>query len=159
MNRRDFLKISIASMVPLIVPVPLRLFTPPREPFVKLGLYALDGLYSHLGVLPSTRELSICEGKLLEIGKWDGNGYPCLVENACVMGSNKPQAWIYDFDLWNFRHDDDLGPMWKHPEGKKFNSHNAWYASRRFGVDTKKIVSNGNGFLSRQMYRNLVRAA
>src|SRR5688500_362342 len=98
LNRRDFLKTAIASMVPLIVPVPLRLFTPPREPFVKLGLYALDGLYSHLGVLPSTNELNICEGKLIEIGEWDGNGYPCLVENACTFGSNRPRAWTYDFD-------------------------------------------------------------
>ncbi len=149
-NRRDFLKSMAAIVAPLVVQ-PLAVFVPPREPFVQLGRKSLDGLYSHLGVLPVTDELSICEGRLLDIDGWDGTGYPCLVENACTFGPNPPRAWIYDFDLWNFRHDDHLQPVWKRPDFAECNSHAEWYARQRFGDDFARIVIRGGGLLSRRV--------
>lgn len=147
MNRRDFLKSAIIALTPLIVE-PVRLFIPPREPYVRFG-HALDGVYSHLGVLPASKELNICEGALLEIEAWDGVGYPCLVQNVCTFGPNPPRAWIYDFDLWNFRHDDQIIHS---PERLEYPNHAAWHATRRFGDDAKRIVLAGGGFLSRRMY-------
>lgn len=92
-------------------------------------------------------ELSICEGNLLEIEDWDGIGYPCLVSNACTFGPNPPRVWIYDFDLWNFRDDDFLGPLWKLPEYDNFPNHNAFFAHRRFGSHVADVVHKGGGFL------------
>lgn len=146
-SRRDFLKSMAALVAPLVVK-PLPVFVPPREPFVQLGRKSLDGLYSHLGVLPSTKELSICEGLLLDIDAWDGTGYPCLVENACTFGQDKPRAWVYDFDLWNFRHDDQFGPLWKRPDYAGMNSHCEWHARRRFGDSFDEVVRQGGGHLS-----------
>lgn len=151
-SRRDFLKSMAALVAPLVVK-PLPVFVPPREPYVQLGRKSLDGLYSHLGVLPSTNELSICEGVLLDIDGWDGTGYPCLVENACTFGPNPPRAWIYDFDLWNFRHDDEFGPLWKRPEYAEMNSHAEWHARRRFGDSFDEIVTKGGGSLVRRVQK------
>lgn len=128
MDRRQFLKksaILMAGMVALPVPV----FVPPREPFVYITP-GLDGLYSHLGILPSTKELSVCEGRLLEIGDWDGTGYPCLVENACSFSRVPQRAWIYDFDLWNFRHVDTFGMLLSDPFGLQFPNLSTWFAHR-----------------------------
>ena len=150
MERREFLK-AAAGLMASVVAVPVRVFVSPREPFVRHSS-GLDGLYSHLGVLPSTDELNICEGQLLEIGNWDGTGFPCLIRNACTFGGEAPRAWIYDFDLWNFRHDDEFGPRWKHPEGKRFPSHAAWHAYRRFGADLRRVVIAGHGAIARQLF-------
>lgn len=148
-RRRDFLK-ATAGLMASLVAAPVRVFVPPREPFVYIAP-GLNGLCSHLGILPSTSELNICEGKLLEIGDWDGTGYPCLVENWCTFGpGERARAWIHDFDLWNFRHDDDLGLMHRHPEGRQFSSRNAWHAYRRFGQDWRQIAKAGGGWLARQ---------
>ncbi len=149
MERRDFLKVA-AGLMASVVAIPSRLFVPPRKPFVRHSS-GLDGLYSHLGVLPSTNELNICEGVLLEIGNWDGTGFPCLVQNACTFGREPPRVWIYDFDLWNFRHD-DVGPMWEHSVGRRFPSHAAWYAHRRFGTDLRSVVIAGQGAIARQLF-------
>lgn len=150
MDRREFLKLA-AGLMAHVAAVPVGIFVPPREPFVRHGS-GLDGMYSHLGVLPITDELNICEGILLDIGQWDGTGFPCLVQNACTFGPRPPEAWIYDFDLWNFRHDDALGPRWKHPDGKRFPSHGAWHAHRRFGRDLHSIVTAGRGAIARQLF-------
>ena len=151
MNRRDFFKTAFAAMGAVIVPEPLRLFIPPRLPFVTMNHTPLMRLVSQLGVMPTTDALNICEGVIEEIQPWDGIGYHCLVKNVCTFGTNPPRCWIYDFDLWNFRHDDNMGPMYKHPEGRKFNSHAAWYASRRFGGDAGKIIHAGGGWLRKQI--------
>ena len=150
MLRREFLKLAAALMAPL-ASEPLRVFVPPREIYLQ---HQSDGgllsLVAHLGVLPSTNELSICEGQVLEVGDWDGIGYPVLVENACTFGKDKPRVWTYDFDLWNFRHDDDIPREVCIAESRRLNSHAAWYASRRFGRDTRKIVTEGGGWLARR---------
>lgn len=151
MNRRDFFKTAFVALSPILLPDPIRLFVPPRKCFVSLSHTPLMRLVSQLGVRPTTDALSICEGIVEVIQDWDGIGYPCLVKNVCTFGPQPPRAWIYDFDLWNFRHDDHLGPMYKHPEGKHFNSHAAWYASRRFGSDAGKIIHAGGGWLRNQI--------
>lgn len=149
MQRREFLKFSAGALAAAITQ-PLELFVPPRDPYLQhqdsRGLYSL---VSHLGVFPVSRELGICEGKVLEIGDWDGVGYPCLVENACQFGPNPSRVWVYDFDLWNFRHDDELGVWWRHPAGRHFKNHAAWFAQRRFGRDLKEVVMQGGGCLAR----------
>jgi len=150
MHRRTFLKGIAASLASLQV-IPVRAFVPPREPFVQMNRKGLDALVSHLGVLPVTRELSTCEGVILDMEAWDGTGYPCLVQNVCTFGPQKPQAWVYDFDLWNFRHDDHLGPLHLLPEFQGFNSHAAFHASRRFGEHWIDVVRKGGGFISRQI--------
>jgi hypothetical protein len=151
MNRRDFFKTAFLAVAPLLLPNPVRLFVPPRRCFVNLNLTALNRLVSQLGVMPTTDALNVCEGVVEEIAPWDGIGYHCLVRNACTFGANPPRVWIYDFDLWNFRHDDHMGAMHLHPEGRKFNSHAAWYASRRFGADAGKIVHASGGWLKKQI--------
>lgn len=151
MNRRDFFKTVLAAVSPLILPDPIRLFVPPRRCFVTMDATGLNRLVSQLGVMPTTDALNICEGMIEEIRPWDGIGYHCLVKNVCCGCVNPPRTWIYDFDLWNFRHDDHLMPMHKHPEGRKFNSHASWYASRRFGADAGKIVHAGGGWLRKQI--------
>lgn len=149
-TRRDFLK-QCGGILGILIAEPIRLFVPPRDPYVYQAR-GLDGLYSHLGVLPCTKELNICEGSLLEIGDWDGVGYPCLVENRCTFGpGSPPRAWIYDFDLWNFRHDDEFQPVWKRPDFAGLPSHRAWHAIRRFGDDFERIARTGKGTLYRQM--------
>ena len=151
MKRRSFLKLAAGLMAPAIgLPVPSLI--PPREPYVLLDR-GLNGLVSHLGVLPITDELNMCEGSLLEIGQWDGTGFPCLVRNACRFGGHNPAIWIYDFDLWNFRHDDEL----REQMGQKrfmaacqyYNSHAALHAVRRFGDDITTVVRHGGGPLRR----------
>jgi len=105
--------------------------------------------------LPVSTELNICEGRLLEIGNWDGTGYPCLIENACTFGNNPPKVWIYDFDLWNFRHDLDNKNLKNKSANritKKFVNMHAWHAYRRFGNDFERIIKTGDGMLSRQIY-------
>jgi len=149
-TRRTFLKIVASLMAPMI-DVPIRAFVPPRDPFVHHAI-GLDGLYSHVGILPITRELNICEGLLLDIGDWDGTGYPCLVQNACTFGKSPPQVWIYDFDLWNFRHDDHLDPPRNVCHGHRFQSHSAAHAYRRFGKGLRTVVMAGRGPLARQLY-------
>jgi hypothetical protein len=149
-TRRDFLK-GCAGILGLLVAEPLRLFVPPREPYVRQAP-GLDGLYSHLGILPWTEELNICEGCVLDIDRWDGTGYPVLIENRCTFGGNPPRVWVYDFDLWNFRHDDAFGPIWKRPDYAGLPNHNAWHATRRFGSDFERMCRTGGGMLGRQMF-------
>jgi len=147
MDRRAFLKTIAASLAAMpLIPVPV--FIPPRRPFVKMNRGGLLGLVSHLGVLPTTRELNICSGRVLKIDRWDGTGYPCFVENVCTFGSGpRPSAWIYDFDLWNFRDDDHLGPLHRLSEFNGFNNHHSFYASRRFGKHWTEVVTQGGGWL------------
>lgn len=147
--RREFLK-SVAALLAPVVVKPLQVFVPPREPYVQ-HRESLMGLYSHLGILPSTKELSICEGHLLEIDGWDGVGYPVLIENACTYGPEPPRVWVYDFDLWNFRHDDDFGPLHKLVDWNIFVGHHHWHAKRRFGRDFEEIARTGGGMLARQL--------
>lgn len=151
-TRREFLK-RCGGLLASVIAIPVPIFVPPRQPFVRFGT-GLDKLYSHLGVLPHTDELNICEGRLLEIADWDGTGFPCLIQNACTFGPNPPRAWIYDFDLWNFRHDDDLwdqlGPKAFYEISRKHDGHHGWYASRRFGADYQRIATAGGGMLSRR---------
>lgn len=152
MNRREFFKTALAVLSPLILPEPVRLFIPPRKPFVAMNLRGLSQLVSQLGVMPTSDALNICEGVIEEMLPWDGLGFLCLVRNVCSFGANPaPRAWIYDFDLWNFRDDDWIGPMHKHPEGRMFNSHASWYASRRFGAEAGRIVHAGGGWLRNQI--------
>jgi len=148
MKRRDFLKNSASAMAALVV-LPLPVFIPPRDPFISYQK-SLMNLYSHLGVLPSSKELGICEGELLEIGSWDGIGYPCLIENVCCYGNPRPRVWIYDFDLWNFRHDDHKRCEWFKVKDFYPNSH-LWHAHRRFGEQLEKIVDTGGGFLKKYL--------
>lgn len=149
-TRRDFLK-QCTGILGLLIAEPVRLFIPPREPYARQAP-GLDGLYSHLGILPMTKELNICEGLICEIGDWDGTGYPVLVENVCTFGPGpRPRAWVYDFDLWNFRHDDEFQPVWKRPDFAGLPSHRAWHAIRRFGDDFERIARTGKGTLYRQM--------
>lgn len=147
-NRRNFLKGIAASMASLVA-VPIPAFVPPREPYVQMGLRGLDGLFGQLGITPSARFLGTCEGDVLEIGDWDGVGYPVLVSNACSFGprGKSNQGWIYDFDLWNFRHDDHIPWAVVRENSKKFNSHAAWYAFRRFGPNVNQVVHRGGGWL------------
>jgi hypothetical protein len=145
-NRRDFLKVIAAALAPLVAK-PLPVFVPPREPFVKI-LPSLDGLYSQLGILPTDQGLSTCEGAIREILPWDGTGYPVVIENVCTFGPTKFISTIYDFNLWNFRHDDHLQPIWQHPEGKTFKSHAAWFAFRRFGEEWQSIAAASGGWLA-----------
>jgi hypothetical protein len=149
MKRRDFLKTSAGLIIGLSLPLPA-VFIPPREPFVRFSK-GLDNLYSHLGILPVSEELNVCEGNLLEIGKWDGIGYPCLIRNACCFSKNPPQVWVYDFDLWNFRHDDHLGLWTRHSEAENFRNHASWYAYRRFGEDWQRIAIQGGGWLGQRI--------
>ena len=144
MRRRDFLKLTAAILVPLI-DVPTTILVPDRRPFIRP-----DGLYSHLGIFPITKELNICEGWIREVGDWDGQGYPCLVENACTFGRERPRVWIYDVDLWNFRDDNsrDLTRNRMH-----FNSQAAVSAWKRFGNDTVHIANAGGGRLSESFAR------
>lgn len=151
MNRRDFFKTVFAVVTPLLLPDPIRLFVPPRKCFVTMNDKGLNALVSHLGVMRQTDELNCCEGIIEHISEWDGIGYHCLVRNVCTFGAKPRVAWIYDFDLWNFRHDDCMGPQHKHTEGRKFNSHASWYASRRFGSDAGKIIHAGGGWLRKQI--------
>lgn len=147
MKRRDFLK-TISSSLAIFTTNPISVFVPPRVPFV--GFYGgKNGLYSHLGILPISDELNICEGSLLEIGNWDGTGFPCLIENICCFGFQKPKVWVYDFDLWNFRHDDNLGRDLINKKTTEFNSHAAWYAYRRFGKEYKTIAQEAGGWLGK----------
>lgn len=111
MKRREFLK-GIALLFAPLPLIPVRAFVPHRDPFVRMGRTGLSSLVSHLGVLPITEELNVCEGRILDMEAWDGIGYPVLVENACTFGRNRPRVWVYDFDLWNFRDDDHLQPIW-----------------------------------------------
>jgi hypothetical protein len=149
MKRREFLKVA-AGLFGSLVASPAQVFSPPRECFLSLDHKGLMGLYSHLGVLPATRELSICEGRLLDIDGWDGTGYPCLVENACTFGPEPPRVWVHDFDLWNFRHDDPHQPIWKRPDFKGV-SHWLWHAKRRFGAAYNQVIEAGGGWLSREL--------
>ena len=61
-TRRDFLK-QCGGILGILIAEPIRLFVPPRTHACIRP--RLDGLYSHLGVLPCTKELNICEGSLL----------------------------------------------------------------------------------------------
>lgn len=146
-TRREFLKVC-GGLMAAAVAAPVAVFVAPRRPFVQHAP-SLYGLYSHLGILPVSQELNICEGRLLDIGDWDGTGYPCLIENACTFGPEKPRAWIYDFDLWNFRHDDALieaiGREAFRDKRMEYNSHSHWYAHRRFGADLARVAECGNG--------------
>lgn len=151
MRRRDFLKCAAALLAPLATK-PLEVFVPPREIYLRnQGDRGLMSLVSHLGVLPVSAELNICEGRVLEVGDWDGIGYPVLVENVCSFGANRPRVWTYDFDLWNFRHDDDIPQGIRLAESRRFNGHAAWYASRRFGSDSRQIIQSGGGPLLRRL--------
>lgn len=148
MKRRDLLKIAAALMAPL-AREPIKLFVPPREIYLQSqDERGLMNLVQPLGVLPNIPELGGCEGRVLEIGDWDGIGYPVLVENACTFGKERPRAWTYDFDLWNFRHDDHLPRELVQKESRRHNSHAAWYASRRFGDDVTRITHEGGGWLA-----------
>ena len=148
MKRRTFLKLAASLMTPL-ASEPLRVFVPPREIYLQhQDDRGLMSLVSPLGVLPRIRELGGCEGRVLDVDDWDGIGYPVLVENACTFGQTKPRAWTYDFDLWNFRHDDVIGRSICTAESRRFNSHAAWYAFRRFGKDTPRILREGGGWLA-----------
>lgn len=149
MNRRDFLK-GVAALLAPLPHVPVNAFVPPRLPFVQMGRPGLLGLVQHLGVLPVTRELSICEGRVLDVEDWDGTGYPCLVENACTFGADRPRAWIYDFDLWNFRDLDHMGRFWSRPEVQRYTCTAAYYAHQRFGEGVFETIRLGGGSL----YRN-----
>lgn len=148
-NRRDFFK-SVATLLAAIHTVPITSLVPPRSPYVRLGRRSLWSMVSHLGVLPSTNELSVCEGSLLDIEPWDGTGFPCLIANACSFGPNRERVWVYDFDLWNFRDDDHLGRLHELPEYQHFNSHASFYAARRFGENLPDVVKSGNGWLRNQ---------
>lgn len=145
MIRRDFIK-SIAASLAIFTVNPTGIFIPPRKSFVDF-YPGLNGLYSHLGMMPLTDELGGCEGNLIEIHDWDGTGYPCTIENACTFGVDKPTTLIYDFDLWNFRHDNHIHKSVLLRELSKFKNHNEWYAFRRFGEDYKKIAKISGGFL------------
>jgi len=142
-------------MVGSLAAMRLRLFVPPREPYVAFN-GGLDGLYSHLGIFPASKELSTCEGRLLKIAKWDGIGYPALIQNACSFGAKPPEVWVYDFDLWNFRHDDDLMAQIGKPaflaECRRHNGWGIWYAHRRFGNDMPRIAIAAGGSISRRMH-------
>lgn len=145
-SRRAFLKIgaaafSVATTTPIIKMIPRRM------PFVQMGRGGLMDLASHLGVLPSSSELGICEGVVRHIGAWDGNGYPCTVENVCTFGANRPVAVVYDFDLWNFRDDDSIGPLHKNKDYQRFNNHASFYASRRFGKSWHQLATECGGWL------------
>lgn len=148
-NRRDFLKIMAAVMAPLLIK-PLEVFTAPRQPFIGLRTEPLMNLYSHMGVLPPTG-LSVCEGRLLEIEDWDGTGYPCLIENACTFGPDRPRYLIYDFDLYNFRHFDHLDLNWASPEVKGWPNMASYHAKKRFGAAFRSVVKQGNGPMKRWM--------
>ena len=148
-NRRDFLKITAGLFVPLLTK-PVVSLIPPRKPFVHPSdrNRGLAGLYSHLGVLPSTRELNICEGIILEIEDWDGTGYPCLVQNVCTTGNIR--AFIYDFDLYNFRDYQDEAHRLRF-EQSGINGGCGGCTSRticlshRFGDDAEIVVKTGGG--------------
>mgnify|MGYP006935478883 CR=1 FL=1 len=148
MLRRDFLKAIAAVLAPLPL-IPVSAFVPPRNPYIQMGKHGLMGLVSHLGVLPVTTEINICEGRILDIDGWDGTGYPVLVENACTFGSEKPRAWIYDFDLWNFRDLDHMTRFWARPETQRYQSMAAFYAHQRFGDGVVQTIALGGGSLSR----------
>lgn len=154
LDRRSFLGFC-AGLLSAAIIKPAAAFVPPRAPFVHVGR-GLDGIYSHLGVLPVSPELGVREGQLLEIRDWDGVGYPCLVRNVCC-GANAPEAVIYDFDLWNFRHDDGLhdavGRDAYNREVRRYNSLSGWYAHRRFGDDAVDIIRQGGGWLAKRLDR------
>ena len=149
-NRREFLA-SCVGLLSASIARPAKLFIPPREPYVYLAP-SLMGLYKHLGVLPVSEELSICEGMLREVQDWDGVGYPCVVENACCSSPGRC-AVVYDFDLYNFRHDDALrermGRDAYNAQIRLYNNHAGWYAHRRFGADAFGLIREGGGWLTK----------
>lgn len=140
MDRRDFLKTTGGVFAALLIK-PVISLVPPRRPFVQV-LPGLSGLYAHLGLLPSTRELNICEGHILEIEEWDGTGYPCLVENAC--SSHPQRTYIHDFDLYNFRfYQNEYHNTLRLPSR---------YAClyKRFGEDAETLAKTGGGWVGKR---------
>ena len=120
---------------------------------------SLCALVSQLGMTPPSQELSICEGSVEEMKPWDGLGYKCLISNRCSFGSGPPpQAWIYDFDLFNFRWDDRMDHWFKQPAAHLFNCNAEHFAYRRFGPNVDKVCRLLGGYLKFKKYHVITHA-
>lgn len=133
-----------------LIALPLPVFVPPREPFIRI-YRSLDNLYTTLGIFPYSKDADIYDSRLIEIGKWDGKGFPCLLRKT--YKNAPPPVWYYDFDLYNFRHyddlDDDLREQIRRTGVCPLEPIRRHVMEERFGKDWLRVAKAGGGYLSR----------
>jgi hypothetical protein len=132
-SRRSFLKLlGLASASGVVIPA----LTPPRDPYVKVGEVVS---YIGLGKWPTVPRF-IGGSLVLEVGRWDGTGYPCTLRSQ-EAGERIMPARFYDTDLAAFNREVPDRFWWNDANWQRYKNVHEFVRERRYGDVPSKMLA------------------
>jgi hypothetical protein len=132
-SRRSFLKLlGLASASGIIIPA----LTPPRDPYIAVGEVVS---YIGLGQRPKVPNF-IGATLVLEVGRWDGTGYPCTLRSQAVGERIMPDRF-YDTDLAAFNREVPDRFWWHDANWRRYKNVHEFVRERRYGDVPSKMLA------------------
>jgi len=132
-TRRQFLKALAAATVAAQIPVSA--FSATRMPCVNVG-EAVDYIGHHPYPGPLGSPI------VLEVGSWDGLGYPIVLDICGRYPSAVAKGYDFDFAVLRNEYPPDI---WGHPENRaKYPNVQTYIRTRRFGETVEEAIRHLN---------------
>jgi hypothetical protein len=133
-TRRRFLQGLAAAGLATQMPIPI--FPSRRKPYVVAG-QPVD----YIGRHPAKLSIGLM---VMEVGAWDGVGYPTLVEQGGCYARVIPSCVYYDHDLATLRNEYPAD-IWAHPENRrKYPNVQTYVRVHRFGETVEEAICHLN---------------